>query len=106
LFSCIDTDGSKTIDREETLKYWSTSFAKLNSQELFSQVDVNGDGTIQEDEWVQFWESVYNSGHYSEEEICAELDNLINKGSWVKFETGDKKRSDTKKRSLKAQGKV
>ena len=40
----IDTDGSKTIDREETLRFWSKNFPKLNSNELFDQVDKNNDG--------------------------------------------------------------
>ncbi len=88
LFSLIDVDGSKTIDREETLKFWSTGFAKLNSKELFNQVDKNNDGTIQLDEWVEFWTGVYLSG-YTEEEINFELDNLLNKNPWVKFQTGE-----------------
>ena len=33
LFSMIDVDGSKTIDREETLRFWSKNFAKINSLE-------------------------------------------------------------------------
>ena len=37
LFSLIDTDGSKTIDREETLKFWSSNFAKLNTKELYQK---------------------------------------------------------------------
>jgi Ca2+-binding EF-hand superfamily protein len=103
LFSLIDVDGSKTIDREETLKFWSTSFAKLNTQELFSQVDKNNDGTIQLDEWVEFWTIVYTSG-YTEDEMNFELDNLINKGSWVKFETNNKQ-PVKKNNSIKNQSK-
>ena len=34
LFSKIDVDGSKTIDKTETLKYWGSKFAQLNSDEL------------------------------------------------------------------------
>ena len=49
LFQLIDTDGSKTIDREETLRFWSKNFPKLNSNELFDQVDKNNDGSIQLD---------------------------------------------------------
>ncbi len=103
LFSLIDIDGSKTIDKEETLKFWSSSFARLNSNELFSQVDKNNDGTIQLEEWIEFWTSVYNSG-YSQKEICDELDNLLNRGSWVKFQTVNENYS--KRNSLKLQGKI
>ena len=70
LFSLIDVDDSKTIDREETLKFWSKGFAKINSTVLFEQVDKNNDGTIQLEEWLEFWRVVYESG-YSEEEVCA-----------------------------------
>ena len=105
LFSLIDTDGSKTIDKQETLKFWSSSFAKLNTQELFDSVDKNNDGAIQEEEWLEFWTTVYLSG-YKEEEISSELDNLLNKGSWVKFDTPPVKRDFNKKKSLKSQGKI
>lgn len=68
----IDVDGSKTIDREETLKFWSKNFPKLNSNELFDQVDKNNDGSIQVNEWVEFWAIVLNSGH-TEDEISSEV---------------------------------
>lgn len=72
LFQLIDVDGSKTIDREETLKFWSQNFPKLNSNELFNQVDKNNDGSIQLSEWIEFWTIVLNSGH-SEDEISSEV---------------------------------
>jgi Ca2+-binding EF-hand superfamily protein len=72
LFNIIDVDGSKTIDREETLKFWSKNFPKLNSNELFDQVDINNDGSIQLSEWIQFWTIVLQSGH-TEEEISSEV---------------------------------
>ena len=68
----IDTDGSKTIDKEETLKFWGKNFPKLNTLELFSQVDRNGDGSIQLDEWLEFWELVLKSGH-TKEEVSSEV---------------------------------
>ena len=103
LFSLIDVDDSKTIDREETLKFWSKGFAKINSTVLFEQVDKNNDGTIQLEEWLEFWRVVYESG-YSEEEICAELDNMIKGGSWVKFDT-NKKIDNERDKKLKKKGK-
>ena len=84
LFKMIDVDDSKTIDREETLKFWSKGFAKINSGVLFEQVDKNNDGTIQFEEWMEFWRVVYESG-YDEDEICAELDNMIKGGSYIFF---------------------
>ncbi len=55
------------------------------------------------EEWIEFWTTVYLSG-YSEEELNFELDNLINHGSWVKFETTDKK-GPKKSSSIKPNGK-
>ena len=103
LFSLIDIDNSNTIDRDETLKFWSKNFPKLNSNELFDQVDKNNDGSIQLEEWIEFWTIVYNSG-YSEDEICNELDNMINGGSWVKFDTTEKL-GGKKERNYKNEGK-
>ena len=68
----IDVDGSKTIDKKETLSFWSKNFPKINSNELFEQVDKNNDGSIQIDEWMEFWVLVLNSGH-SEEELESEV---------------------------------
>ena len=104
LFRLIDIDDSKTIDRDETLKFWSSNFAKINSSVLFDQVDENNDGSIQYEEWVEFWKIVYDSG-YSEDEICTELDNMINGGSWVKFETNKKLGGSQKIKKLKKEGK-
>ena len=104
LFKKIDIDDSKTIDREETLKFWSSNFAKINSAVLFDQVDTNNDGSIQYDEWIDFWRIVYDSG-YSEDEICCELDNILNGGTWVKFETNRKLGGNAKMRKLKKEGK-
>ena len=103
LFSKIDVDDSKTIDREETLKFWSKGFAKINSSVLFDQVDKNNDGTIQLEEWLDFWRLVYESG-YDEEEISAEIDNMIKGGSWVKFETNSNLNKEREKQ-LKKKGK-
>ena len=104
LFKLIDIDDSKTIDREETLKFWSSNFAKINSTVLFDQVDTNGDGEIQYNEWIDFWRIEYDSG-YSEEEISNELENIINGGSWVKFETNRKLGGHSKIKQLKMEGK-
>ena len=60
LFSMIDVDDSKTIDREETLNFWSKGFAKINSKVWFEQVDKNNDGAIQLEEWLEFGEWFMN----------------------------------------------
>lgn len=87
----MDVDGSKSIDRTETLKYWNSNFAKLNTEELFAAVDKDNNGSISEEEWLQFWVAVKTAGH-SEEEITEEvlpayqLDELISGKSWVYFD--------------------
>jgi Ca2+-binding EF-hand superfamily protein len=82
----IDVDGSKSIDKSETIKFWGKNFPKLNSAELFEQVDKNNDGTIQLKEWVEFWLCLLNSG-YSENELNSHIDSLMTGGSWVKLES-------------------
>ncbi len=86
------------------MKFWSSNFAKINSTVLFDQVDTNGDGEIQYNEWIDFWRIVYDSG-YSEDEISDELENIINGGSWVKFETNRKLGGHSKIKQLKMEGK-
>ena len=72
LFKMIDSDNSNTINKDETLKFWSKNFPKLNSNEIFDQVDKNNDGNIQMSEWITFWTIVINSGH-SEQELSCEV---------------------------------
>lgn len=76
LFNMIDVDGSKSIDKKETLAFWSKNFPKLNSNELFDQVDKNDDGSIQLNEWMDFWELVLNSGH-NEDELEDEVSKIL-----------------------------
>ena len=84
IFRLMDVDGSKTIDLEETIKFWSKNFARINSSEMFAAVDKNHDGTIEESEWLAFWVKVKDAGH-TEEEIILELDSLEKGEAWVKF---------------------
>jgi hypothetical protein len=41
IFSEIDTDGSLTIDHEETIKWWDKNFARINTEKMFSDVDTD-----------------------------------------------------------------
>mmetsp|Transcript_39348 Transcript_39348/g.35037 ORF Transcript_39348/g.35037 Transcript_39348/m.35037 type:complete len:122 (-) Transcript_39348:1285-1650(-) len=85
VFRKIDTDGSKTIDKAETLKFWKNNFAKLSTDALFKSVDADNNGAISEDEWMFFWEEVKKAGH-TDQEIIDELDNLEKGESWVYFD--------------------
>jgi Ca2+-binding EF-hand superfamily protein len=48
IFRQIDVDGSKSIDKEETIKWWNQNFARVNTAALFDTVDINNDGEISE----------------------------------------------------------
>lgn len=100
LFRKIDTDGSKTIDKAETMKFWGKKFAKLNSDELFHSVDKNNDGSIQEEEWLEFWHNVYCSGQ-PKEDIIFELNNILEGGAWVKYENVSNLNQNYKKKPTK-----
>ena len=102
LFYLIDINNSKKIERDETLKFWPSNFPIINSNELFNEVDKNNNGEIELDEWIDYWTIVSNSG-YSENEICNELDNMIEGGCWVKFEVN--KNIGRKVKLLKKKGK-
>ncbi len=102
LFYLIDINNSKTIERDETLKFWSSNFPIINSNELFNEVDKNNNGEIDLDEWIEYWTIVSNSG-YPEYEICNELDNMIEGACWVKFKIN--KKIGRKEQLLKKKGK-
>ena len=85
IFRDIDIDNSKTIDKEETIKWWNHNFARINTNALFDTVDINNDGEINEQEWLEFWNTVKAHGR-TEEEINEELENLLEKGSWTNFD--------------------
>jgi len=84
IFREIDIDGSRTIDWDETLKWWDSNFAVINTRAMFEAVDADKNGKIELEEWVEFWRMVKQRGH-SEEEIEEELNNIKEKGSWVQF---------------------
>lgn len=84
IFREIDVDDSKTIDKEETIKWWKNNFAAINSRAMFESVDTDNDGRIDFDEWLYFWAVVRQHG-YTDEELEEELENIKEKGSWVQF---------------------
>ncbi|KRX07185.1 hypothetical protein PPERSA_00342 [Pseudocohnilembus persalinus] len=83
-FRLIDTDESGQIDKEETLEFWKSNFAKLNTDELFNAVDIDHRGRITLHQWLKFWSDVIESGH-TEDEIREELQNFTEGQAWVKF---------------------
>ena len=76
LFRLIDIDNSKSIDYQETLKFWGNNFARINAQELFQSVDKDNSGTIEVSEWIEFWYNVFKSGHKLDD-IVAEVSKIL-----------------------------
>ena len=63
LFIIIDKDGDRTLDREETKKFWNAHFPKINTFEMFLDIDENEDNLISYDEWICYWIKLINEGH-------------------------------------------
>lgn len=84
VFKIMDIDGSGSIDRQETLKFWKSNFAKLNTEEIFKAVDTDQNGTIEFEEWMKFWVAVKSAGH-SDKDIIEELELLRDGKAWVSF---------------------
>ncbi|CAD8109346.1 unnamed protein product [Paramecium primaurelia] len=84
IFQKIDIYNKGSIDKERTLQFWKSNFAKINTDALFQQVDYNKSGNITIQEWLAFWDIVKQQG-YSEQEISDELDELQQGKAWVQF---------------------
>ena len=82
LFSKMDLDGNQQISMDEAIKFWGTNFAKVNANAMFNEVDTDGTKTITKAKFLAFWEQVKKSG-YSDADILAELESMIEHGSWV-----------------------
>ncbi|CAD8157279.1 unnamed protein product [Paramecium pentaurelia] len=97
IFQKIDVQNKGYIDKERTLQFWKSNFAKINTDALFSQVDYNKSGNITIQEWLAFWDIVKQQG-YSEQEISDELDELQQGKAWVQYYKVDAFiRSDTQR---------
>jgi Ca2+-binding EF-hand superfamily protein len=83
IFDEMDTDGSGTVDWQETFHYWK-QFAKVNAQAMFDAVDADHNGEISREEWIGFWTQVRNSGH-TDEDVAEELRTIHERVSWVGF---------------------
>ncbi|CAD8155744.1 unnamed protein product [Paramecium octaurelia] len=84
IFQKIDIQNKGYIDRERTLQFWKSNFAKINTDALFSQVDYKKSGNITVQEWLAFWDIVKQQG-YTEQEISDELEELQQGKAWVQF---------------------
>merc|ERR1712100_792333 len=84
LFAKIDEDSSKTITKQEAVKFWGKNFAKVNATAMFAEVDEDNNESITEEEWMDFWSHVL-ANDYPEEDILEELEMIEEGGSWVGF---------------------
>lgn len=87
LFEKIDADQNGEITKEEATRFFK-SFPKVSAQAMFNEVDDDDSGGITFNEWIAFWENVISQPTYEEDDICEELDNILEGGSWVDFNDG------------------
>lgn len=88
IFRAMDINGDSQISIQEAKNWWKNRFANVNARSFFETVDQDGNKEINFDEWICFWEKVRANG-YSNDDIQEELENLQDKGSWVKFELNE-----------------
>jgi Ca2+-binding EF-hand superfamily protein len=55
IFNDIDCEQNGRIDKEETMRWWQSNFARINTMAMFDSVDFDNDGTITAEEWIEFW---------------------------------------------------
>jgi len=87
LFNKMDPDGSNAVTREEAKSFFKCAFGQLSVDAMFNEVDVDRSGAIDSTEFSQFWIHVRKNG-YGEQDICDELDELIEGGAWVDWKDG------------------
>lgn len=46
IFEKIDVEKKGIIDRKETIRFWNSNFAKVNTEELFKAVNFSNSGNI------------------------------------------------------------
>ena len=81
VFQSIDTDGSNSIEMNETLQWWEDNYATINARAMFDAIDKDKNGVIDVEEWMGFWSLVRMNGH-SDKDIQQELNRLKEKSSW------------------------
>ena len=64
-----------------------TGFTKINLEAMFEEMDDNKDGEISQYEWDFYFKRVLASGHYSEDDICEEIQMFLDGDGFCKFET-------------------
>lgn len=83
----MDEDGNRSITKTEAISFWGNNFAKVNANAMFNEVDGDGNDYVTWEEFVKFWENVKKSG-YKEDDICDEVENMLEGGSWVDWNDG------------------
>ena len=86
LFTKMDLDKNKEITRAEAEQYFK-SYAKISANAMFNEVDSDHNASISKKEFMDFWQQVKDSG-YSDADIVAEVDEMLEGGSWVDWKDG------------------
>jgi len=83
VYHTMDLDRNERLTREEAAKFFR-KFPEINTKAMFDEVDEDNDGVITLEEFKRFWAQVLCNG-YPEEEMLAELDDLIQGNAWVNY---------------------
>jgi len=59
LFDLLCSNGSETISKEDTMKFWSKLHPELNTEYIFEDIDLKKTGKIGVHDWAAYWESYY-----------------------------------------------
>lgn len=86
LYRKMDGNSDGQVTKAEAQAFFKR-FGKLSAQAMFDEVDTSNDNVILPSEWRSFWEQVRQHG-YREEDISAELQELIFGNAWVDFLDG------------------
>jgi len=82
LFNKMDPDHTMRVTPEQAAAFFKGSFGKVSVEAMFNEVDELGHGVITPQQFMNFWVQVRRSG-YSDKDISAELDNLLEGNTWV-----------------------
>mmetsp|Transcript_73298 Transcript_73298/g.203306 ORF Transcript_73298/g.203306 Transcript_73298/m.203306 type:complete len:377 (-) Transcript_73298:278-1408(-) len=82
LFRLMDVDCCNVVTRADALTWFKGAFARLSADAMFASIDEDRSGAITANEFVMYWSHVQKAG-YSDSEIQAELDEIIEGNAWM-----------------------